>query len=420
MRATGLLLSILAGSIGVASADPPLHQVETVAGEQFRGVLSALTETELVVGTTRLPIARVLRWDRREAAKGEERISGSSRPTHRGRSLVLMVAGDRLACDVVEIREEDIVVRWSLPAGRHDWRVPLEHVRAVILDWPRDVKARRRLLARLDRNRQAADMLWLRGGDRLAGELQRMTEATVVLATDAGERHVPRKAVAVVALNPELQVVADRRGQFVRVAFADGSRLTCGRPTGDVRKRLVLAVSLLSAAGGTSGCQVPASAIRSVQYFGGQAVRLSRRPPLQTVHQPFLGNSRPAVVNRSIGGGALVVRNRWTADGLGMSSRTRSTWALDGTRRWFCARVAIDDTAGGGGDVVFRVKLDGRTAWTSGSVTGRDRPQKVGPLDLYGTTRLTLEVDYGRRADVGDHAAWLEPRLVPGSVRKQP
>lgn len=409
MRTAGLLLLwMLAGSAAVAAA-PPLHQVETVTGEQVRGVVTGLTKTELVVGATRLRIEGVLRWDRLGPPRRD------ARPERRERSLVMLVGGDRLACEVVAVGEEDLTARWSLPIGLHDWRVPLEHVRAVIFDWPRDGPARRRLVERLDRDRQAADVLWLRGGDRLSGELQQVTARAVVLKTDAGERRVPREAVAAMALNPALQVVPDRGRHFVRVAFTDGSRLTSGRPTGDVGKRLGLALSLRSVPAGSSRCQVAGSAIRSVQYFGGPVVRLATRPPLRTVHQPFQGESRPAVVNRSIGGGALVIRDRWTASGLGMSSRTRSTWALDGSRRWFCARVAIDDTAAGGGDVVFRVKLDGRTVWTSGSVTGRDRPRSVGPLDLDGATHLTLEVDYGRRADVGDHAAWLDPRLVPGT-----
>ena len=107
-----------------------------------------------------------------------------------------------------------------------------------------------------------------------------------------------------------------------------------------------------------------------------------------------------------------MVGGRWSASGLGMTSRTRMTWPLDGRHRWFCSRVAIDDTAGDSGDVVFRVLVDGRSVWSSGPVRGGRKPRKLGPVDLAGARKLTLVVDYGRRADVGDHAAWLDPRLV--------
>jgi hypothetical protein len=130
------------------------------------------------------------------------------------------------------------------------------------------------------------------------------------------------------------------------------------------------------------------------------------------VHTPFIGAVRPPVVDGSIGGGPLEVAGRWSASGLGMTSRTRMTWTLDGRHRWFCATVAIDDTAADGGDVVFRVLVDGRSAWSSGPVRGGRRPRTVGPVDLAGAGKLTLVVDYGRRADVGDHAVWLDPRLV--------
>ena len=36
----------------------------------------------------------------------------------------------------------------------------------------------------------------------------------------------------------------------------------------------------------------------------------------------------------------------------------------------------------------------------------------AGPVDLGDARTLTLVVDYGRRADVRDHAVWLDPRLV--------
>ena len=152
--------------------------------------------------------------------------------------------------------------------------------------------------------------------------------------------------------------------------------------------------------------------IRSVQYFDNPVVRLPGMKPRQVVHTPFLGAVRPPVVDGSIGGGPLVVAGRWTASGLGVTSRTRMTWALGRHHHRFCARVAIDDSAEGAGDVVFRVLVDGRAAWSSGPLTGRDRPKRVGPIDLEGAGSLTLEVDYGRRADAGDHAVWLDPRLL--------
>jgi hypothetical protein len=149
-----------------------------------------------------------------------------------------------------------------------------------------------------------------------------------------------------------------------------------------------------------------------VQYFGAGMLRLTSRKPTRVVHTPFLGAVRNPVVDGSIGGGPLEVRGRWSANGLGMTSRTRMTWDLDGRHRVFCATVAIDDTATGGGDVVFGVLLDGRSVWSSGPVRGGQRPRAAGPVDLGDARTLTLVVDYGRRADVRDHAVWLDPRLV--------
>lgn len=401
-------LAVVATLAGIAMAGDrdrlpqPGVRVELIDGEPIEGQRVEVVRDGLVVGDRRVPTGRVLRWDRFE----NDPTTGKPKsvPSAVGRDEVLLAGGDRLICRVVSMDDEHLVVRWRLVADQSDWRIPLERVRAVVLRGA-PKKIVRRSLSR-DR-RRPVDELWLRGGDRMAGELKSLGAEAVVLATEAGSRRVARESVAVLSMNPELQVASRRAPRHVRVGFVDGSRLTAAWPKAVAGGlvRLVLDDRTRHDVAGRS--------IRSVQYFGSQAVRLPGKKPRQVVHTPFVGAVRPPVVDGSISGGPLVVAGRWTASGLGMTSRTRMTWTLDRRHRRFCARVAIDDSADGAGDVVFRVLVDGRAVWASGPLTGRDPPKRVGPIDLEGAGSLTLEVDYGRRADVGDHAAWLDPRLLP-------
>jgi hypothetical protein len=76
----------------------------------------------------------------------------------------------------------------------------------------------------------------------------------------------------------------------------------------------------------------------------------------------------------------------------------------------FEALVGIDDSTAGGGSVIFRVLVDGQERFTSRTIRGGDAPMPVS-VDLTGAKRLELIVDYADRADVLDHADWLDARL---------
>jgi len=381
-------------------------RVELTDGTTIEGQRIELGRGVVVLDSRRLKTERIVRWDRIV----EKRETGP-RPPATG-DLVLLVGGDRLSCKVQSIDLEHLVAGWDGLTRPGVFRIPLERIRAVLFGSGVPERLRRRLKSG-DKVR-SGDELWLRGGDRLVGELKSLDTEAVVLATEAGNRRVARKSVAALLVNPELLVEARRRTRHVRVAFADGSRLTSAWPTSHPRDGLIGLV--LSGIGSNTDesarVQALSHTIRSVQYFGVGMLRLTRLKPTRVVHTPFLGAVRAPVVDGSIGGGPLEVGGRWSANGLGMTSRTRMTWDLDGRHRFFCARVAIDDTAGSGGDVVFGVLLDGRSVWSSGPVRGQERLRAVGPLDLSGARTLTLVVDYGRRADVKDHAVWLDPRLV--------
>jgi hypothetical protein len=101
--------------------------------------------------------------------------------------------------------------------------------------------------------------------------------------------------------------------------------------------------------------------------------------------------------------------------GIGMHSAARLTYRLDGSYRRFDASIAIDDSSGRRGSVVFGVYVLGDGKWqaalTSGVVRGGDEPQDIS-IDIAGAQGLTLTVDYADRGDELDHADWLDARLV--------
>ena len=391
----GLVILLLTGTPLLAAA--PHFEVLTVEGRRFVGPLVEVTADSVTVGSEKIATVDLVRC---EQSRPEPAASSA------GAVQLLLVNGDRLRAEIETIDEEFLVARWGLAGEKPAVRVPLEQVQAVILGPVKSAAGRRRVRDRLRRHRRGVDLVLLGGGDRISGEFGRLTGKVLELKTESGARVLPRQSVAGVAFNAELFSVPPPPRRRAHVELKDGSRLTTAWPTFD-RRRGWLVRSVLG-----RRFEFAATAVRSIQFAGGRSLSLSSVAPVKVVTTPFQGRVRPLAIDRSVSGRDLLVRGRWFASGLGMSSRTVATWTLDGSHRWFVAAVAIDDSARGGGSVVFRVRADSRTVFTSPQLTGRDKPLPIPPVDLSGVRQLVLEVDYGRRADVRDHAAWLDPRLV--------
>ena len=102
-----------------------------------------------------------------------------------------------------------------------------------------------------------------------------------------------------------------------------------------------------------------------------------------------------------------------------MHTNSRVAFALEGRYQSYHADLAIDDGSGSRGSVVFRVLIssdaaDWREAYRSPILRGGDKPVAIS-IDVRGAHFLTLVAEMADRVDQGDHAVWLDPRLLPAS-----
>jgi hypothetical protein len=152
-----------------------------------------------------------------------------------------------------------------------------------------------------------------------------------------------------------------------------------------------------------------------LQSLGGKFVYLSDLEPADYRCVPYLDVPWPYRRDRSVTGGPLVVGDNEYLKGIGMHSASRLTYTWPGAYRRFDAQVAIDDSAGGRGSVVFGVYVlrhgQWQKAYESKAVRGGQPPQDVS-VDLVGAEGLTLTVDFADRGDELDRADWLDARLV--------
>jgi hypothetical protein len=158
--------------------------------------------------------------------------------------------------------------------------------------------------------------------------------------------------------------------------------------------------------------------LQGVQFLSG-CIYLTGFEPLAYRNIPYLEAEWPLGVNKSVRGGRIRVDSRPYWKGIAMRSNSRVAFALDGRYQSYHADLAVDDGSGVRGSVVFRVLIsrdaaEWREAYRSPILRGGDKPLAMS-VEVRGAHYLTLVVEMADRVDQGDHAVWLDPRLLPGS-----
>jgi hypothetical protein len=392
------LFLVVAFAGAVAAQDSSLSvDVVTAEGRRVAGRLEALADGKVrVSGAAEFKLSDVFRleWPQQPA-----RLDAES-------AVLLLANGDRLLVKPAAFTGEALTGTWTWFDAWPEVRVPLEVVRASVFALPSAVAERNRLLDRLTRPTHKADVVLLTNGDVLSGEFQSGDGSNLVLKTAAGASTIARENVVALAMNPELTLVRPLQGEAARVWLVDGSRFQAK----NVRLTTDAALSCDTAFGVT--LTMPLSAVSSIEVVGGRSIPLSTLEPSEDKSRPYLSLNWPYRKDSSVVGGPLRIRGVEYATGLGVHSHSELSWKLNGEYQTFLATVGVDDSAEGRGSVLFRVMLDGKPAWSSPLLTGKNDPVTVEPIDVSSARVLTLIVEFGTFGDVLDHADWGDARLV--------
>jgi len=158
--------------------------------------------------------------------------------------------------------------------------------------------------------------------------------------------------------------------------------------------------------------KVALSSIRSLQFKNGGFFYLTDLRPSKIEHVPFFSYKWPPKFDRNRRGGPLKMRGKIYHKGIGMQSKTRISYEIAGKGyREFRCLVGIDDMAGDGGSVIFRVYLDGKKVHQTIVLRG-GMPVVALKIGLKDKRLLTLEADYADNAHVNDLANWVNPVLL--------
>jgi hypothetical protein len=295
-----------------------------------------------------------------------------------------------------------------------DITLPLKLLAGVMVHAPIDPQRCDQLASRIaatatnkDGDAQATtnrDRLLLENGDELQGRVVALNDNGVEFEAEVGPVSVERDRIVAIAFDPSLRAKPTTAPASL-VGFADGSLIRAQSMTvAEGRTELTLAGDLVLVA--------PDAEPVFVQPLVGQVEYLSDLSPASYRHIPYLSTAWEYRLDANVDGTRLRAGGQIYAKGVGMHSAARLTWQLSKSFRRFEADLAIDDQTVNRGSVVFRVFSGSREIYTSPVVRGGDKPLPVS-IDIRDARQLSLVVDYADRADVLDHADWLNARLVP-------
>jgi hypothetical protein len=407
----GSLLAVFVCSAVVAQQ--PRHDIDSavpVDDEPFRARLTAIDKDWNVIfdvaGSRRvLRAADLVHW-------------GAYRDSYND-TQILLTNGSLLMAEVLGIADDRLTVYGDLWGQTH---LPLSLVHGVIFNPPVASFQRDRLHDRILSATGGEDRLLLENGDVVTGVVTALDEPSnsnpdktpsISVSTQGRDVDIPVDRTAAVVFNPALMDTPKARGFHCLLGFRDGSLLVVEKIDADnAFQRFSLPGSIQLEA----DPETIWGDVTLLRPFGDRVTYLSDLEPIGYKHVPLLERRWAFRMNRNVLNGRLRSAGYVYAKGLGMHSTSRLAFDLDGRCRKFQAELALDDRAGLGGSVAFRVLVpDSSGKWNqvyqSPIVRGSAEPIPVS-VDITGARRMALIVDSAERGDVLDYANWLNARLI--------
>lgn len=408
VAAATLACCILAIGMYGASAQEP-RAVIAVGREPFAGRLASIDTS----GTLRfldsdaealLPMPELVRW-------------GFPVEPKQG-PLVYLADGSLLAASDISSEGADLLVSHALLG---DIRLRRDQILGILIHLPANIERRDALANRILRLASdaaaaadtEADLVLLANGDELTGQLGLLSSKGLTIDGELGAADLAWDRVTAVLFGLARPKTFEAQGTQeagvlrIIVGLGEGSRLVAQRV--EFEGETVRVAPWFG--NGDAVLSVAARDLVFLQPLGGRARYLSDLKPESYRHIPYLSLPWDYRLDRCVTGRYLRAGGRLYLKGVGMHSASRLTWRLDSAYRRFEAAIAIDDSAGPRGSVVFRVFVDSKERYRSPVVRGGE-PAKPISIDVTGGKRLSLIVDFADRGDELDHANWLDARLV--------
>ena len=377
-------------------------EVVLVNGDRLSGSVTALSERGLEVqsketGTKTIAKQEWLRWN--------HPVEPAARPrVHFGRRSRLVAKPDWTGKVPIVVSDDTVTISTT---ALGEVQLRRADIRCLLIEAAKDSAAARRPIREADEP-SAEDRVWLVDGDVLRGRVINFDGTTLQL--DLAGRSVPILVgrVAGFAFASGDTNRAKSAAAFL-VGFDDGTLIEAANTQLEGGKLSLTSIS------GERWSAPRAKGPVYLQSMARNVIYLSDLDPVDFVHTPYFGGRWPLGRDRGYAGSMLQAGGNRYAKGLAMHSAARAVYRLPEGASRLVADIALDDLAGQGGSVVFRVyrltKSGLELAFESEVIRSGHLPQTI-DIDVAGTSAVVLVVDYADRGDELDHADWLDARFV--------
>lgn len=373
--------------------------VVTVDGNSQAGTLTSLSAQ----GATLIVAGRAVTIAQGDIQEIQFAQPGPDVMARNDQALILTARGCQLPASEIRVTQGRVTFSTALtgPVG-----MGIEQVTMILLADVRN--APRTLLEQLDKlalPASAEDCLLVRGkpGEYVPvfGALKAIGDGKVTFNYDREDRTIDLAKVAMIRLAQVAQSAAGPRGIAIG---SDGARLAFeGVSMSDGRLRL---------AGTCAGeVELPVDRLASVQFRSDSVAYLADLKPLAVEQSGTFDLVFEYRRDQSTAGKPLTLDGRVFRHGLGLHSRCKLTYALDGQYRQLVAVAGIDDAVRPAGSVMLSVLADDKPLLPATKLTGKDKALPL-RLDLTGAKTLTILVEFGDALDIGDHVDLAEAKLI--------
>lgn len=340
-----------------------------------------------------------------------------------GKPWIVLQSGEILVVDRIHSQAA------SIHAESLTWQpfqCPLGQVRAILLQPPRELAARDKLLE-LAKQDRASDQLLLPDGTQLTGDLTFLAESRLQLVVRGLTEPLEflLNEISAVFLAGKMSPTKPMH----QVGFVNGS-YGGAQKISRIREHLVwqtmsgltlkTEVPFLATAGSDDD---PWSQICYYRPHQRTSIYLHDLVPSRYRYLPVFPDvgSTPAVrryeLSRNATGGMLRSGKKSFLAGIGMVSVSQLSFKIPAGCTHFQSEIGVDGMSGSQGSVTFHVLLQHaagakwESVYDSRTIRGGDDLQPI-RIPLGEAKQLSLVVDMADQADVMDYANWINARFI--------
>ncbi len=359
-------------------------------GETAKSSVTALTHT-----------SDTLKVDRK-TKPGEPSAKPDDPSTEDEAADVFLAGLGRLRGKIVSLSPQSLVLRTTWDA---DVEVPVLHVRGVWFGRTAPAGTRAKFDERLAEP-LSDDVVFVAAQDNsaaeVAGQVQSLADDKLVLRYQDEDRPIKQDRLLGLVFTAHAKLPPlDGTHQ---VFLLDGDQTIAGNWVGWREDALEVQTPW------QSPLRLPADTVNQIRIRNGKIVYLPDLEPIEVEELGYFGRIIPWRADQGFDGGVPVMNGKRPGRSLAMHSRCVLTYPLNGQFEKFVSTAGFDDSGQHHGRVACRILGDGRELFANPDLRATQDPLPV-EVALDGVQQLTLEVDFGADADIGDRVLWADPRL---------